>query len=120
MRPLTHPSHTIHKTMKKILLIALFAAMPLMAQERPDMPEFPGKFDKMARPVGPRPELSEAQRAEMKARFEARKGEFPKRGPKEGGFDKKGGRRGEGKGFGPQGPKGPRGERGPRPGAEKH
>lgn len=103
--------------MKKYLLIALFAAMPVMAQERPEMPEFvphaPGKFDKMARPEGPRPELSEEQKAE-----------FRKHAPKDGKFDKMRPRRGEGKGFGPQGPKGPRpegkeGQMGPRRGEGK-
>ena len=40
------------------------------------------------------------------------KAEFQKRGPKRGKFDKQGGHRGEGKGFGPRGqrPDGPRPE----------
>ena len=104
--------------MKKSLLIALFAAMPLVAQEFPQMP---GDFDKIPpRPEGPRPELTEAQKAKMKDRMhklfdadkdgrfsdaerEAMKAEFQKRGPKHGKFDKQDGRRGEGKGFGPRG-----------------
>ena len=104
--------------MKKSLLIALFAAMPLVAQEFPQMP---GDFDKMPpRPEGPRPELTEAQKAEMKnkmhkrfdadkdgrisdAEREAMKDKFQKRGPKHGKFDKQDGRRREGKGFGPRG-----------------
>ena len=56
--------------MKKSLLIALFAAMPLVAQEFPQMP---GDFDKIPpRPEGPRPELTEAQKAEMKDRMHKR------------------------------------------------
>ena len=63
--------------MKKSLLIALFAAMPLMAQEAPQKPECaPQKpcCHKMARPQ--RPQLTEEQKAEMKAKFEARKAEM--------------------------------------------
>ena len=66
--------------MKKSLLIALFAAMPLMAQECPQKPEcapqHPCCFGKMHRPHGPRPQLTEEQKAEMKAKFEARKAKF--------------------------------------------
>ena len=83
--------------MKKSLLIALFAAMPLMAQECPQKP--------CCAPQKPccvkmqRPQLTEEQKAEMKAKFmekfdadkdgqisdaekEAIKAEFAKRGPK--------------------------------------
>ena len=63
--------------MKKSLLIALFAAMPLMAQEAPQKPECaPQKpcCHKMVRPQ--RPQLTEEQKAEMKAKFEARKAEM--------------------------------------------
>ena len=102
--------------MKKYLLIALLAAMPVMAQDRPEMPEFaphaPGKFDKMARPEGQRPELTEEQKAE-----------FRKHAPKAGKFDKMRPRRGEGKDFGPRGPKRPEGKdfgpQGPRRGEGK-
>ena len=79
--------------MKKSLLVALFAAMPIMAQECPQMPEAAPQMPsapQMVMPHGPRPQLTEEQKAEMRAR------------------------------FGERGPKGPRGERGPRPGAEKH
>ena len=66
--------------MKKSLLIALFAAMPLMAQECPQKPEcapqHPCCFGKMHRPHGPRPQLTEEQKAEMKAKFEARRAEM--------------------------------------------
>ncbi|MBQ8375695.1 MAG: hypothetical protein IJX33_01415 [Akkermansia sp.] len=66
--------------MKKSLLITLFAAMPLMAQECPQKPEcapqHPCCFGKMHRPHGPRPELTEEQKAEMKAKFEARRAEM--------------------------------------------
>ena len=66
--------------MKKSLLIALFAAMPLMAQDCPQKPEcapqHPCCFGKMHRPHGPRPQLTEEQKAEMKAKFEARKAKF--------------------------------------------
>ena len=69
-----------HITMKKSLLIALFAAMPLMAQDCPQKPEcapqHPCCFGKMHRPHGPRPQLTEEQKAEMKARFEARRAEM--------------------------------------------
>ena len=78
--------------MKKSLLIALFAAMPLVAQECPQKP----CCMKMQRP-----QLTEEQKAEMKAKFmekfdadkdgqisdaekEAIKAEFAKRGPKRG------------------------------------
>ena len=65
--------------MKKSLLFALLAAMPLMAQDCPDKPacgpKHPCCFGKMHRPHGPRPELSEEQKAEMKAKFEERKAE---------------------------------------------
>ena len=63
--------------MKKSLLIALFAAMPLMAQEAPQKPECaPQKpcCRKMVRPA--RPQLTEEQKAEMKAKFEAKKAEM--------------------------------------------
>ena len=60
--------------MKKYFLVALFAAMPVMAQECPDMracgPKHPACFGKMHRPHGPRPQLSEEQKAEMKAKFQ--------------------------------------------------
>ena len=85
--------------MKKSLLIALFAAMPLVAQECPQKP--------CCAPQKPccmkmqRPQLTEEQKAEMKAKFmekfdadkdgqisdaekEAIKAEFAKRGPKRG------------------------------------
>ena len=60
--------------MKKSLLIALFAAMPLVAQECPQKP--------CCAPQKPccmkmqRPQLTEEQKAEMKAKFEARKAEM--------------------------------------------
>ena len=65
--------------MKKSLLVALFAAMPLMAQEAapqqpvvaPQMPAAP----QMVMPHDPRPQLTEEQKAEMKAKFEAKKAE---------------------------------------------
>ena len=104
--------------MKKSLLLALFVAMPLMAQEAaPQMPEgapqmpaapqMPEAAPQMVMPHGPRPELTEEQKAEMKAKFmekfdadkdgqlsdaekEAAKAEFQKRAPKCG---KKGHRR---------------------------
>ena len=84
--------------MKKALLIALFAAMPIMAQECPQKPccadKKPCCMKKMQRP-----QLTEEQKAEMKAKFmekfdadkdgqisdaekEAIKAEFAKRGPK--------------------------------------
>ena len=65
--------------MKKSLLIALFAVLPVMAQECPQKPECADKKPccrKMCRPNGPRPELTEEQKAEMKAKFEARKAEM--------------------------------------------
>ena len=67
--------------MKKSLMFALFAAaMPLMAQDCPQKPEcapqHPCCFGKMHRPHGPRPELTEEQKAEMKAKFEARRAEM--------------------------------------------
>ena len=64
--------------MKKFLLAALVAALPVLAQECPDKPEcgpkHPCCFGKMHRCH--HPELSEAQKAEMKARFEARHAEM--------------------------------------------
>ena len=106
--------------MKKALLIALFAAMPIMAQECPQKPccadKKPCCMKKMQRP-----QLTEEQKAEMKAKFEAKKAErkakfmekfdtdkdgqisdaekeaikaeFAKRGPKGPKFGKKGPRR---------------------------
>ena len=67
--------------MKKYLLVALMAAMPVMAQDCcPDKPECGPKhlgcFHKMHHPHGPRPQLSEEQKAEMKAKFEARRAEM--------------------------------------------
>ena len=66
--------------MKKSLLVALFAAMPLMAQDCPAKadccPKHPGCFGMMHRPHGPRPELTDEQKAEMKAKFEARHAEM--------------------------------------------
>ncbi len=67
--------------MKKYLLVVLLAAMPVMAQNCcPDKPEcgpkHPCCFGKMHRPHGPRPQLSEEQKAEMKAKFEARRAEM--------------------------------------------
>ena len=60
--------------MKKALLIALFAAMPIMAQECPQKPccadKKPCCMKKMQRP-----QLTEEQKAEMKAKFEAKKAE---------------------------------------------
>ena len=54
--------------MKKALLIALFAAMPIMAQECPQKPccadKKPCCMKKMQRP-----QLTEEQKAEMKAKF---------------------------------------------------
>ena len=101
--------------MKKSLLIALFAAMPLVAQECPQKP--------CCAPQKPccmkmqRPQLTEEQKAEMKAKFmekfdadkdgqlsdaekEAAKAEFQKRGPK---FGKRGHRRPGCCGKGPKG-----------------
>ena len=64
--------------MKKSLLVALFAAMPLLAQECPKMPEC-GKARPCCAKKMNRPQLSEEQKAEMKAKFEARKAEMHKR-----------------------------------------
>ena len=65
--------------MKKYFLVALFAALPVLAQDCPDKPacgpKHPACFGKMHRPHGPRPQLSEEQKVEMKAKFEARKAE---------------------------------------------
>ena len=56
--------------MKKSLLIALFAAMPLMAQDCPQKPECaPQKPCCMKMHRGHRPQLTEEQKAEMKAKF---------------------------------------------------
>lgn len=56
--------------MKKALLIALFAAMPLMAQDCPQKPECaPKKPCCMKMHRGHRPQLTEEQKAEMKAKF---------------------------------------------------
>ena len=56
--------------MKKALLIALFAAMPIMAQDCPQKPECaPKKPCCMKMPRGHRPQLTEEQKAEMKAKF---------------------------------------------------
>ncbi len=56
--------------MKKSLLIALFAAMPLMAQDCPQKPECaPKKPCCMKMHRGHRPQLTEEQKAEMKAKF---------------------------------------------------
>ena len=63
--------------MKKSLLIALFAAMPLMAQDCPQKPECaPKKPCCMKMHRGHRPQLTEEQKAEMKAKFEARRAEM--------------------------------------------
>ena len=66
--------------MKKSLLVSLFAAMPLMAQDCPAKadccPKHPGCFGMMHRPHGHRPELTDEQKAEMKAKFEARRAEM--------------------------------------------
>ena len=66
--------------MKKYFLVALFAALPVLAQDCPDKPaccpKHPACFGKMHRPHGPRPQLSEEQKAEMKAKFEARRAEM--------------------------------------------
>ena len=94
--------------MKKSLLVALFAAMPLLAQECPKMPEC-GKARPCCAKKMNRPQLSEEQKAEMKAKFmekfdadkdgqlsdaekEAVKADFEKNAPK----------------FHKRGPKGPR------------
>ena len=61
--------------MKKSLLVALFAAMPLLAQECPKMPEC-GKARPCCAKKMNRPQLSEEQKAEMKAKFEARRAEM--------------------------------------------
>ena len=88
--------------MKKALFIALFAAMPIMAQECPKMPCFAGP--KPCCKKMQRPQLSEEKKAEMKAKFmekfdadkdgqlsdaekEAAKAEFKKNAPK---FQKRG------------------------------
>ena len=56
--------------MKKSLLIALFAAMPIMAQDCPQKPECaPKKPCCMKMHRGHRPQLTEEQKAEMKAKF---------------------------------------------------
>ena len=63
--------------MKKSLLIVLFAAMPIMAQDCPQKPECAPKKPccvKMHRVH--RPQLTEEQKAEMKAKFEARQAEM--------------------------------------------
>ena len=63
--------------MKKSLLIALFAAMPIMAQDCPQKPECaPKKPCCMKMHRGHRPQLTEEQKAEMKAKFEARQAEM--------------------------------------------
>ena len=63
--------------MKKSLLIALFAAMPIMAQDCPQKPECaPQKPCCMKMHRGHRPQLTEEQKAEMKAKFEARQAEM--------------------------------------------
>ena len=63
--------------MKKSLLIALFAAMPIMAQDCPQKPECaPKKPCCMKMHRGHRPQLTEEQKAEMKAKFEAKKAEM--------------------------------------------
>ena len=54
--------------MKKALLIALFAAMPIMAQECPKMPEGAPKKPCCMKKMQ-RPQLSEEKKAEMKAKF---------------------------------------------------
>ena len=117
--------------MKKSLLVALFAAMPIMAQECPQMPEAAPQMPaapQMVMPHGPRPQLTEEQKAEMKAKFEARKAEFEKQAPQAPKFDMnkgerrpnfdKQGRRPHGPQFGDKAPKAPefgmqRGERRP-------
>ena len=96
--------------MKKSLLLALFVAMPVMAQDAPQNPEVapqqPAAAPEMVRVEIVRPQLTEeqkaqfeAKKAEMKAKFmekfdadkdgkisdaekEAIKAEFAKRGPK--------------------------------------
>jgi hypothetical protein len=103
--------------MKKSLLIALFAVLPVMAQDAPQKPECASQKPccrKMVRPA--RPQLTEEQKAEMKAKFmekfdtdkdgkisdaekEAIKAEFKKNAPK----------------FRKHGRKGPRFHRGQRP-----
>ena len=54
--------------------------MPLMAQDCPAKadccPKHPGCFGMMHRPHGHRPELTDEQKAEMKAKFEARRAEM--------------------------------------------
>ena len=110
--------------MKKSLLIALFAVLPVMAQDAPQKPECASQKPccrKMVRSA--RPQLTEEQKAEMKAKFmekfdadkdgkisdaekEAIKAEFAKRGPKGPKFGKKGPRR-----PGCCGKKGPKGQR---------
>ncbi len=62
--------------MKKSLFFALLAAMPLMAQECPAKAECAPKQPGCCRPCCSRPELTEEQKAEMKAKFEARKAEM--------------------------------------------
>ena len=63
--------------MKKSLLIALFAAMPLMAQDCPQKPECaPKKPCCMKMHRGHRPQLTEEQKAEMKAKFEAKQAQM--------------------------------------------
>ena len=63
--------------MKKSLLIALFAAMPLMAQDCPQKPECaPKKPCCMKMHRGHRPQLTEEQKADMNAKFEAKKAEM--------------------------------------------
>ena len=95
--------------MNKNLLIALLAAMPVVAQDRPQLPEGAPEmpvFHKMERPQGQRPEMKGPQRGKHMERFdadkdgrisdaerEAMRAEFQKRGPKGPGFDKKGDRR---------------------------
>ena len=61
--------------MKKALLIALFAAMPIMAQECPKKPCCAPKKPCCMKMMQ-RPQLTEEQKAEMKAKFEARKAQF--------------------------------------------
>lgn len=67
-------------TMKKIVLTAVLALMPVMAQECPDMPADaagqPAFGGKMKRARGQRRQLTEEQKAEMKAKFEARRAEM--------------------------------------------
>ena len=108
--------------MKNTLLIALFAAMPLMAQDCPQKPECaPVKpCCKMHCPHGPRPELTEEQKAEMKAKFEARKAAFEAKMLEKFDADKDGKLSDAEKEaikaeFAKRGPKGPRcGKKGPR------